>query len=355
MVGEKSGSIAKQLIRSELQMEKDKTPHKILQILKDGHFHSGEQLGHTLNMTRSAIWKGIKQLSKYGLDIQSISGRGYRIDGGLNLLNSVEISKHLPKQQENQLAGLAVLDQVSSTNDYLSKLPITENLSQPFYAALCEQQTAGRGRRGRDWLSPYGHNIYLSLRWDCQKDPFELSGLSLVIGIAIIRALKAYGIPDGAQLKWPNDILYKGKKLAGVLIEMTAEAHNKTAIIIGVGINTFLSDLQLKDINQPCTTLYDILLNQINRNRLSALLINEMIAILNVFDKDGLTPFLPEWESYAPSIGSLVTVLHKNNSIVGTMKGITEQGELILEDAQQNTHKFVSAEVSLNINKEAVN
>lgn len=325
-------------------MQKQKTPHKILQILKDGKFHSGQDIGSKLNITRSAVWKGIQQLAHNGLGIQSVTGRGYRIEGGLSLLDDVQIKQHLPLEQQSHIM-LTLLDQTTSTNEFL--LNNKQPYRQAFHVVLAEQQTQGRGRRGRHWVSPYGHNIYCSICWKCQKDPLQLAGLSLAAAIAVMRSLKAYGVTEGLNVKWPNDILYHQQKLAGILVDLHAESHGNTTVIIGVGLNTSLSDKQAQSIEQPYTTLYDIQQKPIDRNQLAALVISHLINAVALFDQEGLTPFLPEWHQHDHFYGKPIILQNETHAIEGIMQGISEQGELLLKNRYQQTQKIICGEMHL--------
>ncbi len=325
-------------------MQKQKTPHKILQILKDGKFHSGQDIGNKLNITRSAVWKGIQQLTQNGLDIQSIIGRGYRIEGGLSLLDEEHIRQHLPTVKQSKIL-LTLLDQTTSTNDFL--LNNKQPYRQTFHFVLAEQQTQGRGRRGRHWVSPYGHNIYCSLRWQCHKDPLEIAGLSLAAAIAVIRSLKAYGVSDGLNVKWPNDILYHKQKLAGILVDLHAESHGTTTVIIGIGLNTTISATQAQTIEQPYTSLSAIQQPPIDRNRLAALIMSHLIDVVHLFDREGLTPFLPEWHQHDRFYGQPVVLQNETHVIEGIMQGISEQGELLLKNRYQQTQKIICGEMHL--------
>lgn len=326
-------------------MDHHKTPYKILSILQDGQFHSGESLGNTLNMTRSAIWKAIKQLTDTGIDIKSVTGRGYCIQNGLSLLDASTIHAHLDRNLLNDI-DFTILDQITSTNDILLGLTATA----PFQVVLAEQQTAGRGRHQRHWVSPYGHNIYCSVRWNTDKDPTELSGLSLVIAVAITRALKAYGISDQSiGLKWPNDVQIAGAKLAGTLIELKAESHSATSAIIGIGINTYLSQQDADSIDQAWTALDHITDQPIDRNHLAALLINDIICALNQFYSDGLAPFLIDWAAHDTYLDQPVTLTNGKLKLHGIYQGVTSKGELILMDNSKQHHHIVSGEMSLRL------
>jgi BirA family biotin operon repressor/biotin-[acetyl-CoA-carboxylase] ligase len=328
-------------------MNKDKTPYKILQVLKDGQFHSGEDLGHALDMTRSAIWKGVKQLTtNYNLEIQSVSGRGYRIEGGLDLLDIDEILKNIYEPLHDELE-ISILDQVESTNDYLlENIRSDSRCGLPYHAVVAEQQTKGRGRRGREWQSPYGHNIYFSLAWCCNKDPLELSGLSLAAAIAIIRTLERFGI-KGLEVKWPNDIYYHDKKLAGVLIDLVGESHGRTTMIIGMGINTYISNKTGEDISQPWVSIHDILGEFIDRNKLIGTLSQEVIKMIHQFDDAHLEPFLKEWNKHDCFSGKEVVLFNAEKKIQGVMQGIGDHGELLLLDDTGQVKKHISGELSL--------
>lgn len=328
-------------------MNKEKTPYKILQILKDGQFHSGEDLGQTLDITRSAIWKAVKQLtSHYHMDIQSISGKGYRIEGGIDLLDLEKIRHALTPELHDDLQ-ISILDQIDSTNNYLLEHIRSDTpCGLPYHVVIAEQQTEGRGRHGSEWTSPYGHNVYFSLAWCCGKDSSELSGLSLAAGIAIIRTLKRFGIQD-LTVKWPNDIYYHDKKLAGVLIDLVGESHDRTTMIIGIGINTYLSNKSGSAISQPWVSLYDILGTLVDRNQLIATLSEEVINMIHQFDNSGLQPFIDEWNAHDGFRGQRVVLFNSAQKYNGIMQGIGKHGELILQGENGKIMKFFSGELSL--------
>lgn len=324
-------------------MDRHKTPYKILNILKDGQFHSGEELGASLSITRSAIWKAIKQLSEIGIPIQSTTGRGYCIAGGLQLLNQVSVDDFIDPSLRSE-THLAVYDQVESTNDILLK----SNNTHQFEVALAEQQTKGRGRHHRHWISPYGQNIYCSIRWNSDKDPSELSGLSLATAVAIAQSLAEYGIdPALIGLKWPNDVLIDHQKIAGTLIELNAESHSKTNTIIGIGINTHLSEYDASQIDQPWTSLHNYLQAPINRSQLAGILISKIIKMLKEFSVHNLAQLLTVWKKHDIYANQAVKLTNGTSIIEGTYQGITPRGELILVDASDTTHHVISGEMSL--------
>lgn len=320
----------------------------LLRLLQDGHFHSGQSLGETLGITRSAIWKAIQNLQKQGVEVQSVNGKGYRIPFGLSLLDPVLINDALKPEAAPLLNKLVCLENVDSTNDYLLKA--VDHNNPKTIACFAEQQTAGKGRLGREWLSPYGNNIYHSLLWYFDKDPSELMGLSLAIAVATARALQTLGIRDHLELKWPNDLLWRSQKFGGVLVEMLAEPQHHCAVVIGIGINTRLTLQQ--SLDRPITSTESILGKPTNRNVLAAELLNQLLPALNDFNKNGLKNFINDWESLDSFRGRMVRLNSTQKEIIGLMRGITLNGELLLEDTQGRVSTHLSGEMSLRKLKE---
>lgn len=318
----------------------------LLTVLSDGRFHSGESLGETLGVTRSAIWKMIKLLEKRGIDIQSVNGKGYRIPNGLCFLDETTIQSHLHPETRQQLHQLDCFDTIESTNDYLLEQARRHSQAKTI-ACFAEQQTGGKGRRGREWVSPYANNIYHSLLWYFNHDPSELIGLSLAVAVCVARALKAIGITNGLELKWPNDLLWRGRKLCGILIEMYAEPHQQCALVIGIGINTRLTTQQ--QLDRPIASTEDILNKPTDRNVLAANLLNEIIPALTEFQQTGLKSFLNEWRSMDSFAGRMIRLMSPRQEITGLVKGISERGELLLEDTQGRVTSYLSGEVSIKL------
>lgn len=329
-------------------MKQTDTTYKLLMLLNDGKFHSGQTLADTLKISRSAIWKASKQLSELGIDIQSISGKGYRIPHGVELLNQTHIEQQLDPNTKNALDQLIILnDKIGSTNDYL--LSLIQSQPQKKIACFAEYQTQARGRRGRTWIAPYGTNIYHSLLWHFDKDPAEIVGLTLAIAVALTQALARYGIKEGISVKWPNDILWQGRKLAGILLEVVGERHEHSAVVIGVGLNTYIPHSLGHQINQPWVDVYQITQSFPRRNQLAAFLLNELIHALQLFEQEGLNPFIAPWYQLDHMMGKTVTLHTPNGKIKGIMHNISDKGELILlcDDGQEK--HFLSGELSLRL------
>jgi len=322
------------------------TLKRLLAFLSDGQFHSGEQLGKALGLTRSAIWKLTKQLTEWDLKIESITNKGYCLPGGVSLLEKAKILPYLTLKQQDALE-LEVLDSIPSTNDYLLNLTISPHmLSKKVFACLAEKQTQGKGRRGRNWVSPFAKNIYLSLLWYFPQDPSELSGLSLAVAISIVETLKVFGVSQ-LGIKWPNDILCNNQKLAGILVEIKGEAHDACKAVIGIGLNVRMTNVDEDTINQPWTDLQTLTGKIINRNELAGLLLNKTINTLQRFQEQGLKAFLKQWQDFDLTFKKPVSILSATDSYQGLGYGINEHGHFLLELKPNLIKSFPSGEVTL--------
>ena len=222
---------------------------KVTELLSDGQYHDGTSIGNQLNITRAAVWKVIKKLEQYNVPLTSSKGKGYQLELPLTLLDPDKIKSKL----RHRAIEIDVVEKVASTNDYLKQFM---EKNKKIRVCLAEMQTQGKGRLDRQWYSPFGENIYLSMLCPFDKDLSELSGLSLVASLAICRALESMIDFKNHQLKvkWPNDILVNQRKLAGMLIEVQAESNRSCQVVIGVGINVNM----LKNIESINTTSLDI-------------------------------------------------------------------------------------------------
>ena len=315
---------------------KDHTvPLKLIAILADGDFHSGEQLGEQLGMSRAAINKHIQTLRDWGVDVFTVPGKGYSLPEPVQLLNEAFIHSQIV---DNSVAVLPVID---STNQYLlNRL----NELKSGDSCVAEYQQAGRGRRGRKWFSPFGANLYLSMYWRLEQGPAAAIGLSLVIGIVLAEVLQSLGADD-VRVKWPNDLYLKDRKLAGILVELTGKTGDAAQIVMGAGINLVMRNVQADDINQGWINLQEAGI-VIDRNVLAVQVINELCHSLRIFEQEGLTPFLPRWEKLDNFVHRPVKLIIGDKEIYGTSRGINEQGALLLE--QDGVIKpWVGGEISL--------
>lgn len=316
-------------------MKDNSVPLKLVALVADGEFHSGEQLGEALGMSRAAINKHIQTLKSWGLDVYTVTGKGYSLPGSIQLLDEEVILSHL--HQPN----LAVIPVIDSTNQYL--LDRMDQLPSG-YACIAEYQQAGRGRRGRKWFSPFGSNLYMSMYWRLEQGPAAAMGLSLVIGIIMAEVIQSLGAPD-VRVKWPNDLYLNDRKLAGILVELTGKTGDAAQIVIGAGVNLLMRSEGTAEINQGWINLQEAGVD-IDRNELAAKLINSLREALPIFERDGLAPFVSRWEALDNFINRPVKLLIGDREVYGIARGIDKQGGLLLE--QDGVIKsWVGGEISL--------
>lgn len=315
---------------------KDNTiPLTLISLLADGEFHSGEQLGESLGMSRAGINKHIQTLRDWGVDVFTVPGKGYSLPEPIQLLDETFI------RREVEQGSVAVLPVIDSTNQYL--LDRLAGL-QSGDACVAEYQQAGRGRRGRKWISPFGANLYISMYWRLEQGPAAAIGLSLVIGIVMTEVLRDLGA-DQVRVKWPNDLYLNDRKLAGILVELTGKTGDAAQIVIGAGVNLAMRNAQAGDINQGWINLQEAGV-RIDRNVLAARLITELRSALHCFEQEGLAPFLPRWEVLDNFINRPVKLIIGEKEIFGISRGIDSQGALLLE--QDGVVKpWVGGEISL--------
>ena len=322
------------------------TKLKLLKILADGHFHSGEKLGAALGVSRTAVWKQVQTLQLLGLDCYSVSGKGYRLSAALELLERDSVFAAMTATAKSLVAEIELHPEIDSSNRYLMD-KLSKGLEHG-HACMAERQTAGRGRRGRPWVSPFARNIYMSFYWRFEMTPELLSGLALAIGVGVIRALRQLEIND-ASLKWPNDILWQGRKLAGILLEMRGESAGPYHVVIGVGLNVDMSkENSSTEIDQPWVDLQHIAAQPISRNKIAGVLLSELLLVAEQFQRSGLTPFLDEWIAADAYSDKSVVILQGDEQITGYARGVDSNGAIILE-TDTGVRQFHSGEVSLRL------
>jgi BirA family biotin operon repressor/biotin-[acetyl-CoA-carboxylase] ligase len=302
----------------------------LLPLLADGQFRSGQDLAHVLGVSRTAVWKQLKRIADdCGLEVESVRGKGYRIAGGIDLLDEESVRAALVPEAAALLGELLILDSVDSTNaEVMRRLHCG-----PANGLVCsaEQQSAGRGRRGRTWVSPYASNIYLSLAWEFDQGAAALEGLSLAVGVAAVRALKACGV-QGVQLKWPNDILHDGAKLGGILLEMTGDAAGTCQVVVGLGLNVAMPASAAADIDQQWTDLKSICADRPPaRSALLAALLNELLPLVAGFQVAGFGPWREQWLALDAHADKAVVLDTGSQKMAGTARGVDDRGALQLE------------------------
>lgn len=301
---------------------------EILKTLGDGRFHSGAQLGIALGVSRTAVWKHLQALGELGLDIYAVPGKGYRLASPLELLQRDAILTALTEESRALLSELELHLYLNSTNSYLSSKAFAQLPSA--YACMAEYQSAGRGRRGRTWISPFAANVYLSLLWRFTMSPAAVSGLGLVTGVAVARALHQAGLRD-IGLKWPNDVMWRSRKLAGTLLEMTGESFGPINVVIGVGLNVRMPLHAGAHIDQAWVDMETALGSAVSRNTMAGLLLHHLLLALQQFQATGLAPFLEEWRQRDMIAGKTIHLQLPHETISGIVKGVDHNGALLLQ------------------------
>ncbi|WP_123724302.1 bifunctional biotin--[acetyl-CoA-carboxylase] ligase/biotin operon repressor BirA [Pseudomonas protegens] len=312
----------------------------LLELLKDGRFHSGQALGQALGVSRSAIWKQLQLLeAELGLVIHKVRGRGYQLASPITLLSAAEIARLSPESAW----AVQVFDSIDSTNAQALR-SVDQACSAPFLV-LAERQTAGRGRRGRKWVSPFAENIYYSLVLRVDGGMRQLEGLSLVVGLAVMRALRECGVP-GAGLKWPNDVLVAQKKIAGILLELVGDPADVCHVVLGVGINVNMQSTN--DVDQEWTSVRLEAGKLVDRNHLVARLNDVLASYLERHQRRGFSAIQEEWEQNHLWQGRAVSLIAGVNKVDGVVVGIDRQGALRL-NVEGEEKVYSGGELSLRL------
>ena len=320
----------------------------LLTVLSDGEWHSGEDLGAHFNVSRAAIWKQLKQLQTAGIALESERGKGYCLSSPMSLLDHASINTALNQQTQTLVSNLDIEFSIPSTNSAARQRieQAGDDKNYSGHVIFAEQQTAGRGRRGRTWVSPLGRNIYTSTIWRFSAGASALSGLSLAVGVAIVKALEGLGY-EGIGLKWPNDLLWQGKKLGGILLEISGDAAGPCHVVVGIGLNVSMSDQQAADdIDQPWVDLAALSDQPIDKNAIAAALLNQLLPMLSSFEATGFEPLLQDWLSRDAFLGSDIVLTMGADKLQGKQVGVKPDGSLCIETAE-GLRTFNGGEVSL--------
>jgi BirA family biotin operon repressor/biotin-[acetyl-CoA-carboxylase] ligase len=320
----------------------------LLVLLADGQLRSGEWLAGELNVSRAAVWKGVQRLRALGVAVQALPRRGYCLSNPVELLDAGRISAELRPQRMVQLRTLELKFEVDSTNTrLLAAAPPPLGQAD---ACLSELQHAGRGRRGRRWIAPFGAGVALSVAWTFSDGAGALAALSLGVGVAVSRALVRAGA-RGVTLKWPNDIWFHDRKLGGVLIELRAEASGPAHVVIGVGVNVDLPAQARREIEAGgvrVAAVADACAAVPSRNLVAGAILDELLSMLAQFEREGFAAFRDAWTALDALSGRPARVLLGDTAISGTARGVDQDGALLL-DSGDRVQRFMSGEASLRV------
>ena len=257
------------------------------------------------------------------------------------MLNNNSLLKVILPENLSRLSSIDIFETIDSTNSWLLQAAKSGALSATF--CFANQQTQGRGRHGKVWFSPPGQNIYCSLLWHFTLGDVDLSALSLAVGVMVVAALSKYGVADGIQLKWPNDIYFDARKLGGILLESLPLADGKIAVVIGIGLNVDFGNAQ---VAPDWIALAEITGKPAQRNLLAGLLANELLAQLPRYAALGFAGFDAAWRKLDMLIGQSVTVASNGQEIIGVVQDITARGELVIQNSSGNL-SYAFGEVSV--------
>ncbi|MEO8040598.1 MAG: biotin--[acetyl-CoA-carboxylase] ligase [Betaproteobacteria bacterium] len=312
-----------------------------LRLLGDGEYRSGESIAAALGVTRATVWNSVHEAEALGLAIESVRGRGYRLVAPPIWLDARAIEQRLGAHAPR--FRIELVEQVASTNSVLLERDPTAAPSGSVLVA--EMQSGGRGRRGRTWSSALGGALTFSLLWRFEQGAAGLTGLSLVVGVAVARALSGLGAAD-IQLKWPNDILWHGRKLGGILIEVQGDALGPATAVIGIGINVRVPPALRASIDQPVADAAEAGAGT-DRNRLLAAVLTELAAMLDAFSREGFGPLEPEFRRrHALQDAEVVANLGDGAPVRGRALGTADDGSLLVETSD-GLRRFHGGEVSL--------
>lgn len=320
------------------------TRERILNLLSDGAWHSGQQIAAELEISRAAVWKQATALGELGLEVHAVRGRGYRLASPVELLQAERIRAHMPTGHPARLETLLSVD---STNRHLLEQAAT---GQP---AVCfaEHQSAGRGRRGRSWHSPFGGNLYMSVSWRFAETPPGLGALGLAVGAGVAEYLADLGL-SGVGLKWPNDVYWQDRKLGGILIEHRGESGGQWHAVVGLGLNLRMNASEAKGIEQPWVDLATAAgktgVQLPGRNALAGGLAGAVLEVLKRFEVQGFPAFQQSWSRFDVLRDREVRVIQSGGDTLGVARGIGQDGALWVESGGVR-YSYVSGEVSLRL------
>jgi BirA family biotin operon repressor/biotin-[acetyl-CoA-carboxylase] ligase len=335
-------------MKHTIRIQAEDRRQRLLALLADGGFRSGEALAQRLSISRGGVWKLIRSLRALGVEVESLPRQGYRLPQSVDLLNRTNVLASVGEDIRPLIERLEVLLSVDSTNLYLAQL---EDVAVGrMQVCLAEMQHAGRGRRGRSWITPFGGGLCISFSWRFLEAPPAFSALGLAVATTVVAALQRCGAAD-VGVKWPNDLLWRNRKLAGILIEMRGESAGPAHVVIGVGINVSMSasaraavaaaqGLDISDLSEVLERRLPI------RNQLAGALIEEMIRMLHVFSNSGFAPFVEQWRALDVLADSKVKVTSATETVFGTARGVESDGTLLVE-VDGRTRRFSSGDVSL--------
>ncbi len=313
---------------------------QIIHFLKESKTHvSGEQMSEQLGISRAAVWKYIDQLRQEGYEIAAIPHIGYKLESSPDRLLPHEITYGLKTRYIGR--ETVVKENTASTMDDAFALGMA---GCPQGTVVCaETQTRGRGRLGRQWLSPKDKGLYFSIVFRPDFAISQMPSMTLMSAVALVEAIRMTCQLE-VQIKWPNDILIDGKKLAGILTEMRAEMDQVKMVVIGIGVNVNSTG---KELMEQATSLKTATRQQVNRVVLLQNIFERLEFWYETFNSKGMPPILKQWTKYCDSLGSRVRVSQGASIVEGIAQGLGADGSLLIRQASGKIHQHIAGDVQV--------
>ena len=321
--------------------------YKILKLLKESNdFVSGEQIGKTFDISRSAVWKNISKLKEAGYEINSVTNKGYKLNDEIDILNQYEIESKLKTKKFGK--SFLCLNEIDSTNEEAKRFAQSEdNRVDDGFFVISEKQTKGKGRLGNNWINSDNLNLAFSIVLKPDLLPSDITSITLIAGLSICKAFRKLGIM--AYLKWPNDIIINGKKAVGILTEISCEVERINYVIVGIGVNINAEKFD-ESISQKATSLFIETGTHFKRAEiLNAILVEFEENYYKFVSAKSFSIFVKEYESCCLNIGKKIKAISRQGEIIGTAVGISENGGLIVKDDKNDDISIVSGEVSVRL------
>lgn len=321
-------------MRSEiLNLLREKAPQPV----------SGQDLANHFGITRTAVWKHIQSLKKMGYGIEAYTKKGYVLVSVPNKLLPEEISRHLHTRFIGR--NMAYEDVIPSTNDLLKKMALQG--APDGTVCVAEEQSVGKGRLARGWFSPYGKGLWFSLLLKPTFLPQEAPKMTLLAAVAVVRAVRELcGVK--AEIKWPNDILLEGRKLVGILTEMSAEFGHINYLVVGIGINVCVPQSMVPEaLRESAVSIDDVAEKTTDRVALLAKVLDHLETCYETVLKEGFGPILDEWRRYSVTLGRMVKVIAPDTTYTGKAEDIDEEGALLVRRENGHVERVLAGDVSI--------
>ena len=318
---------------------------KLIQALskRDGGFISGQEIADATGTTRTAVWKHIEELRKDGYEVEAVRKKGYRLVSAPDKMSADSIRLHMKSVKMG--SNIHYYETVASTQKIANEL--ANNGAPEGTIVVADEQTAGRGRLARQWVSPKGTGIWMSLILKPDIPIYQAPQLTLLSAVAAVQGIEqATGAKP--EIKWPNDLLMNGRKVSGILTEMQAEADGIHSVIIGIGINVNQQQSEFPvELQTIATSLAIETGTRHSREACMAAILAQFESLYSRYCESGFSEIKHLWEKHAISIGKVVTAVTARERITGTALGITDEGVLLVKDESGSVHRIFSADIEI--------